>query len=168
MKLLGRYQGRNGQIEIVECSWDGTRVYFEEGVRQSQATPDGESVFTYVKLMDELLSRLRTDPGAGLRRRQSRDPAVALGKKLTIVDNNPISFVMRKSISNCRTNYPASSPTSANSYSMIARITTASRLTSADQDFGSTMSSMPRPATQSLPLGARRPNSDERDGVQRH
>ena len=54
MKLLGRYQGRNGQIEIVECSWDGTRVYFEEGVRQSQATPDGESVFTYVKLMDEL------------------------------------------------------------------------------------------------------------------
>ena len=55
LKLLGRYQGRNGEIEIVECSWDGTRVYFEEGVRQSQATPDGESVFTYVKLMDELL-----------------------------------------------------------------------------------------------------------------
>jgi len=46
VKLLGRYQGRNGQIEIVEYSWDGTRVYFEEGVRQSQATPDGESVFT--------------------------------------------------------------------------------------------------------------------------
>ena len=57
LKLLGRYQGRNGQIDIVECSWDGTRVYFEEGIRQSQATPDGESVFTYVKLMDELLSR---------------------------------------------------------------------------------------------------------------
>ena len=60
MKLLGRYQGRNGKIEIVECSWDGTRVYFEEGVRQSQATPDGESVFTYVKLMDELLHGRRT------------------------------------------------------------------------------------------------------------
>ena len=60
VRLLGRYQGRNGQIEIVECSWDGTRVYFEEGVRQSQATPDGESVFTYVKLMDELLSRSTT------------------------------------------------------------------------------------------------------------
>jgi hypothetical protein len=50
VRLLGRYQGRNGQIDIVECSWDGTRVYFEEGVRQSQATPNGESVFTYVKL----------------------------------------------------------------------------------------------------------------------
>jgi len=36
---------------------DGTRIYFEEGVRQSQATPDGESIFTYVKLMDELLYR---------------------------------------------------------------------------------------------------------------
>ena len=57
MRLLGRYQGRNGEIEIVECSWDGTRIYFEEGVRQSQATSNGESIFTYVKLMDELLHR---------------------------------------------------------------------------------------------------------------
>jgi len=62
MRLLGRYQGRNGAIEIVECSADGTRIYFEEGIRQSQATPDGESVFSYVSL--------------------------------TIVDNNPISFVI--------------------------------------------------------------------------
>jgi hypothetical protein len=60
VRLLGRYQGRNGAIEIVECSWDGTRIYFEQGVRQSQATPDGESVFTYVKLMDELLYRSAT------------------------------------------------------------------------------------------------------------
>jgi hypothetical protein len=94
VKLLGRYQGRNGQIEIVECSWDGTRVYFEEGVRQSQATPDGESVFTYVKLMDELLSRSEQIlvlgcGGGNLATRLSR-----LGKRLTIVDNNPISFVL--------------------------------------------------------------------------
>src|SRR5260370_33022238 len=59
VKLLGRYHGRNGEIEIVECSWDGTRIYFEGGVRQSQATPDGESVFTYVKLMDEGLYRAK-------------------------------------------------------------------------------------------------------------
>jgi spermidine synthase len=94
VKLLGRYQGKNGQIEIVECSWDGTRVYFEEGVRQSQATPDGESVFTYVKLMDELLSRSRHIlvlgcGGGNLATRLSR-----LGKSLTIVDINPISFVL--------------------------------------------------------------------------
>ena len=94
VKLLGRYQGKNGQIEIVECSWDGTRVYFEEGVRQSQATPDGESVFTYVKLMDELLSRSQQIlvlgcGGGNLATRLSR-----LGKNLTIVDINPISFVL--------------------------------------------------------------------------
>ena len=94
MKLLGRYQGKNGQIDIVECSWDGTRVYFEEGIRQSQATPDGESVFTYVKLMDELLSRSEQVlvlgcGGGNLATRLSR-----LGKRLTIVDINPISFVL--------------------------------------------------------------------------
>jgi hypothetical protein len=94
VKLLGRYQGKNGQIDIVECSWDGTRVYFEEGIRQSQATPDGESVFTYVKLMDELLSRSEQVlvlgcGGGNLATRLSR-----LGKRLTIVDINPISFVL--------------------------------------------------------------------------
>ena len=94
MKLLGRYQGRNGEIEIVECSWDGTRVYFEEGVRQSQATPDGESVFTYVKLMDEFLYKSKNIlvlgcGGGNLATRLSR-----LGKRLTIVDINPISFVL--------------------------------------------------------------------------
>jgi spermidine synthase len=94
LKLLGRYQGRNGQIDIVECSWDGTRVYFEEGVRQSQATPGGESVFTYVKIMDELLSRSEQIlvlgcGGGNLATRLSR-----LGKRLTIVDINPISFML--------------------------------------------------------------------------
>ena len=94
VRLLGRYQGRNGEIEVVECSWDGTRIYFEDGVRQSQATPAGESVFTYVKLMDELLHRstkiLMLGCGGGtLATRLAR-----LGKRLTIVDNNPISFVI--------------------------------------------------------------------------
>ncbi len=94
VRLLGRYQGRNGEIEIVECSQSGTRIYFEQGVRQSQATPDGESIFTYIRLMDELLSRsaniLMLGCGGGnLATRLTR-----LGKKLTIVDNNPISFVI--------------------------------------------------------------------------
>lgn len=94
MRLLGRYQGRNGAIEIVECSADGTRIYFEEGVRQSQATPDGESVFSYVKLMDVLLYPAKNIlilgcGGGNLATRLAR-----LGKDLTIVDNNPISFVI--------------------------------------------------------------------------
>ena len=94
VKLLGRYQGKNGQIDIVECSWDGTRVYFEEGIRQSQATPDGESVFTYVKLMDELLSRSEQILVLGCGGGNLATRLWRLGKRLTIVDINPISFVL--------------------------------------------------------------------------
>src|SRR3979490_82191 len=94
VRLLGRYQGRNGEIEIVECSWDGTRIYFEEGVRQSQATPDGESVFTYVKLMDELLYRSKNILVLGCGGGNLPTRLARLGKSLTIVDNNPVSFVI--------------------------------------------------------------------------
>lgn len=94
MRLLGRYQGRSGEIEIIECSWDGTRIYFEEGVRQSQATPDGESVFTYVKIMDELLHRAANILVLGCGGGNLATRLTRLGKKLTIVDNNPISFVI--------------------------------------------------------------------------
>jgi SAM-dependent methyltransferase len=94
VRLLGRYQGRNGEIEIVECSWDGTRVYFEEGMRQSQATPNGESVFTYVKLMDELLYRSTNILVLGCGGGNLATRLARLGKGLTIIDNNPISFVI--------------------------------------------------------------------------
>jgi spermidine synthase len=94
VRLLGRYQGRNGEIEIVECSQDGTRIYFEQGVRQSQATPDGESVFTYLKLMDELLHRSKSILVLGCGGGNLATRLARLGKGLTIVDNNPISFVI--------------------------------------------------------------------------
>lgn len=94
MRLLGRYQGRNGEIEIVESLQDGTRIYFEAGVRQSQATSDGESVFTYVKLMDELLSRAADILVLGCGGGNLATRLAHLGKTLTIVDNNPISFVI--------------------------------------------------------------------------
>jgi spermidine synthase len=94
VRLLGRYQGRNGEIEIVECSQDGTRIYFEQGVRQSQATPDGESVFTYLKLMDELLHRSKSILVLGCGGGNLATRLASLGKGLTIVDNNPISFVI--------------------------------------------------------------------------
>ena len=94
MRLLGRYQGRNGEIEIVESLQDGTRIYFEQGVRQSQATPDGESVFTYVRLMDELLSRSANILVLGCGGGNLATRLTRLGTNLTIVDNNPISFVI--------------------------------------------------------------------------
>jgi len=94
VRLLGRYQGRNGEIEIVECPQSGTRIYFEQGVRQSQATPDGESVFTYVRLMDELLSRSANILVLGCGGGNLATRLTHLGKNLTIVDNNPVSFVI--------------------------------------------------------------------------
>jgi SAM-dependent methyltransferase len=94
VRLLGRYRGRNGAIEIVECSADGTRIYFEGGIRQSQATPDGESVFSYVRLMDELLRRAMNILILGCGGGNLATGLVRLGKRLTIVDNNPISFVI--------------------------------------------------------------------------
>ena len=69
-------------------------VYFEEGVRQSQATPDGESVFTYVKLMEELLSRPANILVLGCGGGNLATRLTQHGKTLTIVDNNPISFMI--------------------------------------------------------------------------
>lgn len=96
MLLLGRFEGKNGLIEVVECSRDGTRVYFEEGVRQSQATPSGESVFTYVKIMETFLEQAENVlilgcGGGNLATRLTR-----LGKRTTVVDVNPLSFVIAR------------------------------------------------------------------------
>jgi len=92
--VAGRYRGRNGAIEIVECSADGTRIYFEERIRQSQATPDGESVFSYVRLIEELLHRATNILVLGCGGGTLATRLARLGKKLTIFDNNPISFVI--------------------------------------------------------------------------
>jgi spermidine synthase len=86
--------GRNGEIEVSESSSNGTRAYFEEGVLQSQATPDGESIFTYVKLMVELLRRPAKILVLGCGGGNLATKLAGLGKSLTVVDNNPISFVI--------------------------------------------------------------------------
>lgn len=96
MLLLGRFQGKSGQIDVVECSHDGTRVYFEEGMRQSQATPNGESVFTYIKIMETFLDRsanvlILGCGGGNLATRLTR-----LGKHTTVVDINPLSFTIAR------------------------------------------------------------------------
>ena len=86
--------GRNGEIEVAEYVSNGTRAYFEEGVLQSQATPEGESIFTYVKLMDELLRRAGSVLVLGCGGGNLATKLAGLGKRLTIVDNNPISFMI--------------------------------------------------------------------------
>lgn len=92
VRLLGRYMGRGGEIVVSEYSASGTRAYFEEGILQSQATPDGESIFTYVKLMDELLRRSANILVLGCGGGNLATKLARLGKEMTIVDNNPVSF----------------------------------------------------------------------------
>jgi SAM-dependent methyltransferase len=92
--VAGTLSGQERRNRDVECSADGTRIYFEEGVRQSQATPDGESVFSYVKLMDELLHRATNVLVLGCGGGNLATRLARLGKRLTIVDNNPVSFVI--------------------------------------------------------------------------
>jgi spermidine synthase len=96
MRLLGRYQGRNGQIEVVEFQKDGSRLYFEEGVHQSKAAPDGESHYTYVKLMEALLTPATNILVLGCGGGTLGTMLFRQGKRVTIVDHNPISFVIAR------------------------------------------------------------------------
>jgi spermidine synthase len=96
MRLLGRYQGRCGQIEVVEFQKDGSRLYFEEGVHQSKAAPDGESQYTYVKLMDALLAPAANVLVLGCGGGTLGTMLFRQGKRVTIVDHNPISFVIAR------------------------------------------------------------------------
>jgi spermidine synthase len=96
MRLLGRYQGRCGQIEVVEFQKDGSRLYFEEGVHQSKAAPDGQSHYTYVKLMDALLTPAANVLVLGCGGGTLGTMLFRQGKRVTIVDHNPISFAIAR------------------------------------------------------------------------
>jgi spermidine synthase len=96
MRLLGRYQGKCGQIEVVEFRKDGSRLYFEEGVHQSKAAPDGESHYTYVKLMDVLLAPAMNVLVLGCGGGTLGTMLFRQGKRVTMVDHNPISFAIAR------------------------------------------------------------------------
>ena len=96
MRLLGRYQGKCGQIEVVEFKKDGSRLYFEEGVHQSKAAPGGESQYSYVKLMDALLEPAINVLVLGCGGGTLGTMLSRRGKRVTIVDHNPISFVIAR------------------------------------------------------------------------
>jgi spermidine synthase len=96
MRLLGRYQGKGGQIEVVEFQKDGSRLYSEAGVHQSKAAPDGESHYTYVKLMDALLTPARNILVLGCGGGTLGTMLFRQGKRVTMVDHNPISFAIAR------------------------------------------------------------------------
>src|SRR5262249_55507359 len=55
MEILGRFNGRNGQITIAQERRTGARLYVEEGVKQSYVLPGGSPGLDYVRLMVRVL-----------------------------------------------------------------------------------------------------------------
>ncbi len=96
MDVVARFAGPGGEIELIRSRLDGTLAYYEDGILQSQGTSAGESVFTYVKLMVELLHRpsriLVLGCGAG----NLASELDRRGKVVTVVDTNPLSFMIAR------------------------------------------------------------------------
>lgn len=92
MRLLGRYQGKFGQIDIVERKDDGARLYLEEGIYQSKATRAGELPFQYIRLMAGILKRSTNVLLLGCGGGTLATLLLRAGKAVTVVDHNPISF----------------------------------------------------------------------------
>ena len=69
-------------------------MYFEGNIRQSQATPNGEKHLHVHQAHGRTTVPLWTNPSLGLWRRNLATRLSSLGKRLTIVDINPMSFVL--------------------------------------------------------------------------
>jgi len=96
-----------------------------------------------------------------MRRRQPCHQTGAPWKKLTIVDNNPISFVIAHKFFGLPDDLACVVSDFRNFIIRTTRFTTASPSTSAARGFSSTMGSMSRPASVRAPTGAGRPHRDD-------
>jgi spermidine synthase len=92
MRHLATFNGRRGEIVILEDLDTGARCYFEDGVFQSHATWHGISLFAYVHLMARVLRRAEDVLLLGCASGSLATMLHYLGKRVTIVDDNPLSF----------------------------------------------------------------------------
>jgi hypothetical protein len=92
MEILGRFNGRNGQITIAQERKTGARLYLEEGVKQSYVLPGGSPGLDYVRLMVRVLEGapdiILFGCGGGALASELHNR----GCRITVVDDNPISF----------------------------------------------------------------------------
>jgi hypothetical protein len=92
MEILGRFDGRNGQITIAQERKTGARLYVEEGVKQSYVLPGGLANLDYVRLMLRVLEGapdvILFGCGGGALASELHNR----GGRVTVVDDNPISF----------------------------------------------------------------------------
>jgi SAM-dependent methyltransferase len=96
MEFLAEYQGRRGNIVIMQDRDTGARGYYEAGVFQSHATPDGTSLFAYVHLMESLLRPAENILLLGCAAGSLATMLCRQGKRVTLVDDNPVSFFIAR------------------------------------------------------------------------
>ena len=96
LKILGKYNGRLGEIAIWESEQTGDRLYREGEIFQSQSSASGESRFPYVKIMEAFLSDAKSVLLLGCGGGNLATMLARQGKSVTVVDHNPVSFDLAK------------------------------------------------------------------------
>ena len=92
MKVMGRYIGKLGDIAIWESEKTGDRFYLEGETFQSQSSAAGESRFPYVNLMEAFLEDAKSVLLLGCGGGNLATMLARSGKKIAVVDYNPVSF----------------------------------------------------------------------------
>ena len=92
MEILGRFDGRNGQITVAQERKTGARLYVEEGVKQSYVLPGGSAGLDYVRLMVRVLEGAPDIVLFGCGGGALASELHNRGSRVTVVDDNPISF----------------------------------------------------------------------------
>lgn len=92
MRTLARLDSRFGEILIIEDIATGARRYYEGTAFQSHALNNGESCFTYVHIMSELLRKKKRVLLLGCGGGSLATMLYNRGVDVTLVDHNPQSF----------------------------------------------------------------------------
>jgi len=92
LKILGRYNGKLGEIAIWESEQTGDRLYREGELFQSQSSASGESRLPYVKMMEAFLNDAKSVLLLGCGGGNLATMLARSGKSVVVVDYNPVSF----------------------------------------------------------------------------
>ena len=92
MRVIGRYEGKFGDIAIWESEKTGDRFYLEGELFQSQSSAAGESRLPYVTMMESFLESAKSVLVLGCGGGNIATMLARSGKSVIVVDFNPISF----------------------------------------------------------------------------
>ena len=96
MRVVARFNGRNGEISVIEEVATGARYYHEAGVFQSYVLPGGQPGLAYVRLMTALLAGGKNVLLVGCGGGALATMLYRLGRSVTVIDDNPISFELAR------------------------------------------------------------------------